>query len=791
MNQYYDNESAHSNLMYWWHGVIVDDKFWAGCSEGDVSNEHSALHPRSSGSKGWNKRYKVAVVGRHYASKAPCGPENDVLEMAEVLYPPTAGSGRGGTRQIAALRHGDHVVGFYADGAEGRNPVIIGTFGVNQDNEPTLIQADPPSFFDPRSGNKGCCGDKLKPVKEPWKNLGSDIAVESNDSPLQLTEAHKTKRKDGDVTEPILSTMKCEGPSGIIQNIKLLLKKLSFYINESKKGVGDLISGIDGVIKSVTRAISSLTNTLLDRAKGYLINLINNGIKGVINFLPPFLRPGFGLNAKGAIGGLVCAFNKIKDNVFGVVKDLTQQFISNYVNAPLCAATSFLGSLLGNVIGQVNSAVDTAVGAINSILDIGSGFADKFLDVLDFVLDVLNLFDCEEENQARCPDTTQWSFWNGPKDFVSKIPEVVSSTVSSIISDVETALPGSAEGSRSNPCNSRQVPCGPPKVQIIGGGGSGAEANVVVGVTGKILGLDFSAFGSGYTYEPQINIIDSCGTGGGAVVQPVMRPTGELNQYSEEILELVDAVVIDSGSQYLPAPNGTTGGNGYIFSQPSDTIHFQTGSTQIINGKEVNGTGFNVYACGTTFNVLVGDEVYLPSGLLAFVYDSDGNEVQKLNGLGHNTLITVTASGTLTAPCYPEGDSPSYPQAIYPLSVESINENAPESSYPIVATIDSVVIKDAGYGYKPSDSIRISSNSGAELNFITNDKGQVTTVNVLNGGLGFGDMPTISIQSETGFNFEAVPVFKFTPLSDVDLNNQTIPVSSKIISVIDCVGKVV
>ena len=174
---FFDQESAHSMVMYWWHGVIVDDKYWSGCTESDVSNEHSKLHFADSMSgapkKGWGKRYKVAIVGRHYAIKGNPD-EADLLEMAEVVYPVTAGSGLGGTKQTAALKQGAHVIGFYADGKEGRNPVILGCFGVNEQNEPSIFQGDPTQFFQLRTANKGVCGEKLKPVPEKDQNLEKD-----------------------------------------------------------------------------------------------------------------------------------------------------------------------------------------------------------------------------------------------------------------------------------------------------------------------------------------------------------------------------------------------------------------------------------------------------------------------------------------------------------------------------------------------------------------------------------------------------------------------------------------
>ena len=806
--KYFNEETAHSNIMYWWHGVIQDDKYWSGCSNGDTSNEYSKLHDSGSNkiTKGFGKRYKVAIIGRHYAVKSTDN-DADWLEMAEAVYPVTAGSGLGGSKQTSALRQGAHVIGFYKDGKEGREPLILGCLGIHEENEPNLFGGDPKKFFDPRSGNKGKCKNETrKPIATKDRNAAGP-PVEANASPLQRTVSHDDKRKDGSVTEPIYPTLKCEGPADILGNIRLLLNKLSYYINVSKQGFSDLTGLAEGVLKSVTRAITGLTNTLLDRMRGFVVNVINGAIKNVMNLLPPFLRPNANFKTQGVLGGLACAFNKVKDKIFGIVKDLTKQFVDNYINAPLCAATSFLGGLLGNVVGEINGALDSAVSEINKVLDVGNKFAGKILDVLDFVQDVLKLFDCEED-EAKCPDTTQWSFWNGPRDIAAKIPDAVNQTVENIITEVETVLPGSAEGAASNPCNSRQIPCGPPRVQITGGGGSGAQANAVVSATGAILGLDFSVFGSNYISEPQIVLADSCGTGGGAVFQPIMRATGTKNQFQEDLFDLVGAVPIDSGTQYLPAPNGTTGGAGFILSGPSDTILFKTGSTQVINGREVKGTGYEVYKCGTTFSVLRGDDVYLPAGTIAEVLDEGGNVVQTLNGLGQLTRLVIENAGTLTAPCNPD-NVPVTIEVDFPILLAGetlVGGSLPISSgdpvlptdtttskpgsYEVVPVIDSVVITNPGFGFKPTDTIEIVDNKGAELDFSVNERGEVTEVRVLNGGLGFNDVPLIRIESETGFNFEAVAVFNFVPLSEIDLNNITPPAGARFVSVIDCVGKI-
>lgn len=791
-NSFFETESAHSNIMYWWHGVIVDDSFWAGCSDSDVSNENSAIHIAKQleerPKKGWGKRYKVAIVGRHYDVKADQN-EADLLEMAEVVYPVTAGSGLGGTKQTAALRQGTHVVGFYADGKEGRNPIILGAFGVNEQNEPIIYPGDPPRFFQARSGTKGACGERLRPLGEKEQNINGPTEIHSNESPLQASKAFDTKVKDGGISENINPTIGCESPSGIIGQIKSLLNKLSYVVNLAKQGSSDLTANLQNIIGSITSGITSLSSGLMDRMRGFVTNKINAGVKDLMNLMPPFMRPSFNDTTQKSLSSLSCAFNNIKNGLYKIVDGLIQQFIGNYVNAPLCAATNFLGSLLGNVIGQVNGVIDGAIGTINGVLNSGFNIAGNALDVLDFALDVLSIFDCDRDS-PECPKTTKWSFWRGSNEVSTSVQSGANKRVASIIKDVETALPGSADGAASNPGNSRQVPCGPPTIQIDGGGGSGARANPVVSVTGRILGLDFSTFGSGYTSNPRIDVVDSCGTGGGAVIKPIMSPTGTANEFQEEIMELTGAVVLDSGTQYLPAPNGTSGGNGLIFSKPNDTILFKTGTTQIINGKEVSGVGYDVYENGTMISVRVNDEIYLPSGTLTYVYNQVGEVVQTLNGLGHQTKLVITADGTLTTPFNPDNVE-TIPQIEYPLTSSEVTlPTTDKVSYPIVAEIESVFIKNPGFGYKPTDTILISNNRGAVLDFRVNDSGQVTEVSVVNGGIGFTDVPYIFIESPTGYNFEAVAVFKFTQLSDINLNNITPPPGAKLISVIDCVGKI-
>ena len=63
---------------------------------------------------------------------------------------------------------------------------------------------------------------------------------------------------------------------------------------------------------------------------------------------------------------------------------------------------------------------------------------------------------------------------------------------------------------------SQKKECGPPTIQIFGGGGIGAAGNPIVGNDGAILAVDIVRGGNGYQFPPLIAARDVCNYGSGA-----------------------------------------------------------------------------------------------------------------------------------------------------------------------------------------------------------------------------------------------------------------------------------
>ena len=123
---------------------------------------------------------------------------------------------------------------------------------------------------------------------------------------------------------------------------------------------------------------------------------------------------------------------------------------------------------------------------------------------------------------------------------------------------------------RSDPCLTGDQPCGPPSLKFFGGGGVGASANPVVDSSGNLIAVDLVSGGFGYQTPPQVQVIDPCNNGSGAVLQTII-----------ENGVVVQVIIKDSGQGYLP---------------PAQTVP-QYPAVLELTGVTVTNPGFN-HNCG-------------------------------------------------------------------------------------------------------------------------------------------------------------------------------------------------
>ena len=110
----------------WWIGQVADDSTWRdNINPGKFRSKESI--------PGWGYRYKVRIFGLHDLGEEAIASKN--LPWANIMYPVTAGAYLQASGQTPMVRQGNIVFGFFLDGPQQQQPVIMGILGNNTQTE--------------------------------------------------------------------------------------------------------------------------------------------------------------------------------------------------------------------------------------------------------------------------------------------------------------------------------------------------------------------------------------------------------------------------------------------------------------------------------------------------------------------------------------------------------------------------------------------------------------------------------------------------------------------------------
>jgi len=768
----------------WWIGQVVDQTQWAGNLGGSPTKT-------TEDQRGFGFRYKVRIMGYHTA--APTDLPDEQLPWASVMFPVTAGVS-GGAISAPNLRQGDFVQGYFLDGEDAQQPVIMGVIGYNQYT--AVMKNIPDTGFKPFSGyttEDEVPRGALPTNQEEAKGVAEDVDVsKTNNKEVIETGVGQVGRDDGATNEQYLNEKKsstiasnsdCDkAPTGSIQRE---MKNMIAEVQRIQKTATDwetkVSTKIDNVEKEIAKVKDNATKAITGDVKRITTELQKNALKKVNDALSdtyyevfPTELPLLKEKAEEANSELACAFKNIMKNLTGMVGNFLNQIMDRFINTPICAVENFVGSLLGKIGGLIDSAVSSVMAPIKALLA-GMGIASSSLDdVLGFATDLLSFLSCDED--PKCSDVKEWNPINGPEitatldlfSIVSKAKQasrLVQNAVSGFanLGDAISNVAKNADFSDvfQDSCNVGPVFCGPPTVEFIGGGGSGATGNVIVSALTTVLGVDVITPGGGYIGAPRLKFLDSCDSGKGAtgraVIGEILRPDGTTT------VGVTKVIMDDTGTDYLPAPDGSQGGDGRTWAGPDETTV-----------KREDGTYDIPYQPGVVVDLEPGDEWTPPGGGSILITEPESITTPLPSGIGPGGVGPggVGPGGRGTFPSTGAGD------------------------YPVVLEIDEINVTNPGFGYNPdTDKVVIQTSDGtskgAELKIKTDPLGSVTGVDVINGGIGFNEDPKIYIQSDSGYNAKMIPVFKVNRVGE-DASPEIIAAAGTpgVIQVIDCVGKV-
>ena len=599
--------------MQWWIGQVTDPEKgeWGNSLEKQEAEDGEDIY---------SHRCRVRIVGYH-GNDAEL-PDKD-LPLAHILLPPNMSTvgGRGSTTRYVG---GEVVVGFFLDGADGQQPIIFGTLFKQSFVEDKLTAARFNAFkqteFTPYTppNDRDLSGGHQLHKESPIKNTFS---------PGERNKVLSQKKKENGTDQSVTNYTACEDNE--ISKISDALKDFTRQINNFQKlnttdvFVNPVYGGIVDIkseIQLTTNRIHNSMTKLVRRGRSWVIQETLDKMSTTLADTIPKPNQAPTAEAMSALTNTIfCNFEKIQDGLLDYLFQSLENMLGQVLDVPICGIENFMSDMFG----QINNILDTTLGDMFSQLNNiqGGGIAlpsATFTKAIKFANIITNVLDCDRQN---CPENTSYSPKNGVSkvggDSFGNISDLMG--LSSLTNPLLDALDGAIPATPTRPdCSTNVLKCGPPRVDFIGGGGTGASGNAIVNVLGRVIGVSITEPGLGYSDIPLVSFVDSCENGYGAGGFPIMSDGG-----------VIAVVMTSSGQEYLPNTTETDidGNVKEIVPDPNANYDGEVSYVTSLDRVVVENTGFD-YNDNDTASVIGGtvggDDVTKPGQAEIELITEDG-----------------------------------------------------------------------------------------------------------------------------------------------------------------------
>jgi len=551
-------------------------------------------------------RVKVRIFGVH--------PPSDVVPDSELPWAPVIvscnfGSGKAFAGTSLNLQGGETVIGFFADN-DKQQPVIFGCYQSEAFHDNIIAypeNADGSTMFhEMEASSELVFGENNMPANHEDPKKLNGIPTRDNHLPNGKT----TKQKIIDEENLIVrKAQKCKGGSGFGNDIRRALAsfvevagKFESYQDAYIDPVMDEMRDIQKLVGETAQVISDSYAQVIRLSRSFLFAKIAELSEDMMGFmqLDSLLKD---ISVKKAKDSIYCLLENVIKSLKNTIKNFLTGLLGKLVQAPLCAAEQFLAGLNSRMFNEIEYAIGDAMSSLSGLLGptIGNfmGFMDKAMGYAQIGLALL-----ECEGQECDPEPYDWALNFGADkqqklDFkktidisskfnVAGIGKSVSDGIDKFFGldddDVENAayvkdLLGS--------CPILNKECGPPKIEIFGGGGFGAAANAVINELGEIVGVNMQSLGVGYTEKPFVSIVDNC-DGRGAEGEAILEDGKVIN------------IIIRNGGGGYQVPDEVSDADGI------DVVGEIEGVEIIRTGRDYESGDLITSDCGTLEPVLDG-----------------------------------------------------------------------------------------------------------------------------------------------------------------------------------------
>ena len=346
--------------------------------------------------------------------------------------------------------------------------------------------------------------------------------------------------------------------SGALRKFFKKLKKIRKYGKMYVDEVLSDLSNIRSLIKDTSSIIAAALRTIVQRLRNFIIEKVRTAIDKIVDKIFTTLSNTIKQTiVQQTLNLIICKFEEILNGLADFVSNFLNELVGKVINIPLCAAQQFANALINNLAANIDRAMAPILDGIGDLIGGIGRVAGSIFSAIDKILAIESFLCLEPE----CPEITEINtnpsddaaFQTAKDNFASFIEVPSSSDVEDSIGQWIDGFSIFGEKISDSPdsgltCDTDPFKCGPPTIEIFGGGGIGAAGSAIVDHLGHLIGINLDNGGTGYTTPPFVAIIDACDHGQGASAYSEINNEGVV----------VRIVIVNTGNGYDNQPTGGT-----------------------------------------------------------------------------------------------------------------------------------------------------------------------------------------------------------------------------------------
>lgn len=724
----------------WWIGRVAKRDTWFRENLGNAF----------SGEQGF--RCKVRIIGYHpFDDKL----KEEDLPWAQVMLDAASGNAANGSTML--LQGGETCVGFFLDGEDAQQPVVIGLLHRNANvkesvtdelkraegetefkNAPLYTGNKIPSTNIPKAEPKSLPQTPALPGTPTVEGSTNKAFCLWSDRPSSSAAAFEIKN-----TKYVRIPSRCS--NDLIGGITRIIQDFIAIVNTLEQSIGQFIDPLLNEIVDIANTIKNIAGQIGGIIKQIINSIRDSIIKCLISLFKKFLGlqkktdpthsltgPVLQKATKTLLQQIFCIFEKLIDVMIDFAIKMLENMINGVINPTICAAEQAVSGILAKLMSLIEEALEPILSGVQWLTG-GLGTISGILNQAStLATEIYNFISCDE---IKCNKPSEWisstsaALQRGSDDWSKQLEGVnvlkgISKDLTQISSGIST---GGLEGHNYNGSNLSALN----KIAKDLGGDLSSIEGAIASIS--LFGSNNSSFGecNEKTSNPQ--------------TQYDLSPVPFGYKYSYCIPPIAVAFGDGNGAQLIPIV-----ANGSIF------------SVEVING----GSGY-------------------VSPLSIAIIDNSGY------GQGAQVDAIVDSGGSITGAIVISGGSGycpgNYNNVGIDTNITDVNTLPITGiSTSIVGNVDSVYIIAPGIGYTTGDTISIGTTT---ISPIITPNGSVVKVEIPNNfNQLFTRSPIITINTNTGVGAEVIPVMKYTQQGTfVNKDSKSVIDQKQVINVVDCV----